>query len=917
MNRLLKNSVFLFSFWVTGSFSYAQLINDNILLNFNNEQKIQWLEERFSVRIFYDTASLGKEILSSLPSAPASVDTALHSLLENTELTFRKLQDASYVLLPAEAVRNLTEKSDVLLDKQDNSVVVGDISSYRRNKAAVISGLILDGKTETPLPGAIIAIKSLELGIASDIKGMFSLSLKPGNYTVQVSCIGYEDFKALVKVLSSGDLTVELFEKSIRLEEVSVFARRADRNITSDLMSLVEIDKKSIKQLPLITGEKDLIRSFSMLPGIKSTGEFGTGISVRGGGNDQNLFLIDKTPLYNTSHVFGLISAISPDIASNVSLYKGFIPAEYGERASSVVEIQLKRGNEKKITANGGIGLFSSRLAIEGPVISDKMSFLVAGRSSYSDWLLNRIPDVQLANSKANFYDIYAGINSKIANRHRLFFMFYNSYDFFNYDNDLHYANKNTAGELKWSFSRSKTLDYTLDISYSENGIVKKDLEYLSKSYRLENSVNSLSVKADVIYNHNQHHAIKFGAQAIRYVVDQGRQVPLDTSSTAINVNLETNQGIETALYVTDNITINPYISLNAGLRYSMFFNLGPYTVNQYQSGLPRSEVTLLGSTAYQNFELIRLYHGVEPRFSLRYQFNSSASAKVSYSRNMQYLSLVSASAVQSPDDVWQLANTYIKPIVSNAVAFGFYKNLRHNTFETSLELYYRSLNNLTDYKNGARLSIDAYAVNFQSAMVNMPFESQLITATGRNYGAEIMIKRNQGDLEGWIAYTWSRSLKRTQSDFAEEIIRDNQWYPSNYDKPHDINTMLTYHYNRRLRFSANFTYSTGRAVTLPEAIYYTENAWHVTYRPRNSEKLPDYHRLDLSVSFDESLRIKKKWKGSWTFSVLNVYGRKNAYSVFFKSENPTKENNYRSFGLYKLYIIGKPLPTLTYNFIF
>ncbi|MBN2273556.1 MAG: TonB-dependent receptor [Bacteroidales bacterium] len=917
MDKLLKVYLFVFFVSLSGLHASAQLFNNSIVRNYDNVQKIQLLEEKFSVRIFYDSASIDKNVFNDLPYSSSSVEEALRGLLDNTELTFRKMQEAAYVLLPAEIVRSLAEKPDELLGIHDNTLVVGSLENYKRNKAAVINGLIMDGKSGTPLPGAIVAVKSLEIGVASDMQGLFSMSLKPGNYKISVSCIGFEDFNALVKVLSTGDLTIELFEKSIKLEEVAVYARRADQNITGDQMSLVEIDRKSIKELPLITGEKDLIRSFSLLPGIKSTGEFGTGISVRGGGNDQNLFLIEETPLYNTSHVFGLISAISPDIANNVSLYKGFIPAEFGERASSVIDIQLKRGNEKKYAANGGIGLFSSRLAIEGPVVKDKVSFLVAGRSSYSDWLLNRIPDVQLANSKANFYDIYAGINGMIAKRHRLFLMVYNSYDFFNYDHQLHYANKNTAGELKWNFSRSQVLDYVVSISYSDNSIVKKDLEYASKSYRLQNGIQSVSLRGDAIYNLNRHHAIKAGIQAIRYSVNQGKQDPRDTVSRALDVKLEANLGLETALYITDNITINNYISLNLGLRYSMFFNLGPYTVNNYQPGLPISEATLSGSTYYKKNELIRMYHGPEPRFSLRYQLNGSTSAKLSYSRNMQYLSLVSASAVQSPDDVWQLANTYFRPVISNAFAMGFYKNLRHNTLETSFEIYYRVIDNLSEFRDGARLTIDAYSDAFQTSMVNIPFESELINAIGRNYGAEIMLKKSQGDLEGWISYTYSRSLKKTNGLYAQEIIRDNTWYPSSYDKPHDLNTMLTYHYNRRLRVSANFTYSTGRAVTLPEAIYYTENAWHVTYRPRNSERLPDYHRLDLSVSFDESLRLKKKWKGSWTFSVLNVYGRKNAYSVFFKPENSSKENNYRSFGLYKLYIIGRPLPTLTYNFIF
>jgi hypothetical protein len=917
MKYLLKLTVFLFILWFPRSILKAQLFDNSILRNYNNFQKLRWLEEKYSVDIFYDSVAVAKASFNDLPAGAGTVEDAFQALLKDNELTFRKMQASSYVLMPVEVVRSITEKIDTLTRYQDGSIMVGNIASYRKNKAAAISGVVLEGKSGQSLPGAAVAIRSLELVVVSDGEGEFTLSLKPGNYLTQISCVGYEELTTTLKVLSSGHITIELFEKSIRIEEVNVFARRADRNITNDKMSLVEIDRKSIKQLPLVTGEKDLIRSFSMLPGIKSTGEFGTGISVRGGGNDQNLFVLEETQLYNTSHVFGLISAISPDIVSNVSLYKGFIPPEYGERASSVIDIQVKRGNEKKYAASGGIGLFSSRLSVEGPIVKDKVSFLVAGRSSYSDWLLNRMPDVQLANSDAKFYDLYAGVHANLNNKNRLFGMFYNSYDFFNYNKQLQYANKNMSGELKWNYARSSSADYSLALSYSNNGIVKDDLEYASKSSRLRNAVNSVSLRGDAAYSLNQRHAIKAGVQAIRYLISPGEQEPWDSLSAARTIELETNKGLETALYLTDNVTLNSHLSLNLGLRYSMFFNLGPYTVYNYRSA-PYSDATLLSTGHYNNNEVIKMYHGPEPRFSFRYQVNNSTSSKVSYSRNIQYLSLVSASAVQSPDDIWQLANTYIKPIISNAFAAGFYKNFQQNTFETSVEFYYRSLKNLTDYKNGARLTLDTWPDSILNMpLVNMPLESELINTTGRNYGVEIMLKKNLGSLEGWIAYTYSRSLKRTHSEYAEEIIRGNEFYPSSYDKPHDLNTMLTYHYNRRLRFSANFTYSTGRAVTLPEAIYYIDNTWNITYRPRNSERLPDYHRLDLAISLDESLRIKKKWKGSWTFSVLNVYGRRNAYSVFFKSEVPAEENNYRSFGLYKLYIIGRPMPTLTYNFIF
>jgi hypothetical protein len=900
----LKSLLFLFSFFFSFCV-YSQPEDIKRLPAQENIKIIHSLEEKFGVKIFFDDALIEKTVLNTKASEMPTIEKALEALLNETEITFSKLQAESYILLPAAVIRSITEKHDTLLNASSSTIVIGNLSNYRKNKSAVISGLILDGKTEKPLPGAIVVVKNMDLGVASDEKGMFELLLKPGNYIVFISCIGYEDYNVPIKVLSSGDFSIEMFEKSIKLEEVSVYARRADKNVSGEQMSLIEIDRKLIKQLPLLTGEKDLIRSFSMMPGIKSTGEFGTGISVRGGGNDQNLFIIEETPLYNTSHVFGLISSVSPDIVSNVNLYKGFIPAEYGERASSVIDIQPKHGNEKQYRANGGIGLFSSRLAIEGPVLKNKISFLIAGRSSYSDWLLNKIPDVDLANSKAKFYDLYASMHAALSKKQRLFVMFYNSYDYFNYSNQLHYSNINNAGELKWVYSGSTVTNYSLALTFSENKIKKEDIERADTSYIHEHAISSLALRGDMVYNINQHNSLKTGFVAVKYGINPGEQRPYDANSSATTVSLGKNNGLETALYLSDNITVNTFISIYIGLRYSAFFNTGPSVIYNYQAGLPLSNATMLETTSYDDNDLIKFYHGPEPRLSIKYQFNSSMSTKISYSRNIQYISLISASAVQSPDDIWQVSGKYIKPIKSNAVAWGFYKNFKQNTFETSVELYYRYLKNLTEYKNGAKLSMNPH------------IETELLNATGNNYGIEILLKKNQGNIDGWISYTYSRSFRKTNGLYTEEIINNNKIYPSSFDKPHDLNLMLTYHYNRRLRFSANFTYSTGRAVTLPEAIYYTDNSWKVSYRDRNSERLPDYHRLDLSVSLDESLRLKKKWKGSWTFSVLNIYARKNAYSIFFKSEVPSKENNYRSFGLYKLYIIGRPLVTITYNFIF
>jgi hypothetical protein len=871
----------------------------------SNYNLIKLLEDRFSVKIFYDPLWIEKQNLNPFPASCATPEEALNILISGKNMAIIKIQESDYSIVPAEIVKNIIEQRDTLLNSSNEVLLIGNINDYNRNKTAEIRGTVSDGKTGEPIVGATVIIKSLKLGVITDSKGFFKLSLNPGNYSITITNVGFEDYTNQIKVLSSGNLNAELFEKSIKIEEIIVASQKANRNVISSQMSIIELDKKMIKQLPPVMGEKDLIKSFSMLPGVTSSGEFGTGISVRGGGSDQNLFLLDETPIYNTSHVFGLISAFSPDVINNVTLYKGFIPADYGERVSSIIDIQLKNGNDKAFHANGGIGLIDNRLSIEGPIVNNKVSFIVGGRSSYSDWLLADIPDAQLGNSKANFYDFIIGVNANITEKQRLSCFFYNSYDYFNYDDEIKYSNTNYAGEIKWNYYQNSNLYYSIAVSYSDYGIEKKDLTNAVEETLSNTGIYSFSLRSDMVYNVGHGHVLKTGVQAINYHTNPGKQQPLDSTSNAPNIVLDHGQGWELAYYLSDDINLTDKISVNAGLRYSLYLCLGPGTVFNYSPGVPRSVSSISDTVKYANNSLITKYYGLEPRVSLKYQFGNSSSTKISYTRNIQYISLISTSAVQTPDDIWEIANKYIKPVLSNTIALGYYKNLEDNTIETNAEIYYRTLDNLTDYINGAELTMNSH------------IETELVDAQGKSYGAEIMIKKNTGFWDGWLSYTYSRSFKKTNSTYLEDMINNNNYYPSSYDKPNDFNMMLTYHANRRLRFSWNFTYSTGRPVTLPIAMYETDGTWKVSYGDRNSQRLPDYNRLDFSVSLDESLKIKKKWKGSWTFSVLNVYARKNAYSVFFQEETPSAANDYRQFGLYKLYIIGEPFPTLTYNFIF
>jgi hypothetical protein len=856
------------------------------------------LEIKNGIRFFYEEEIIhGQKLPSSIFDLP--LEEALNRLGQILKCGYVIVDSTSYVLMPLGVQINLPVKDNGL-------IIIGNPNDYGKYKRAIFTGTILDGKTGEPLTGAVAEIKKLNIAVSTDKNGKFILNLPVGEYEFELSYFNFNRSLERIKIVSDGAASFNLIEKLFALDEVIVRAEKSESNISYTQMSLMRLDSKSIRELPQFMGEKDIIRGMTLLPGIQSVGEFGTGFNVRGGSADQNLILVEDAPLFNSSHLFGFESVINPDVVSGLTILKAGIPAQYGERASSAMNISLGN-NPQKMQVKGGIGLLSSRLNIETPLGKGKTDLLVGGRSSYSDWILHNLPDADLMNSNANFYDLNTLLNIKINQKNKITLFGYFSNDKFTYNIINHYDYSSLLGTFRWSHIFSNKLSSTLLSCYSlyNYNYTEYDTQLAVGAYKISSSLQYNSLKYNFSWNANTKYTFDFGFNGILYRSHPGDKKPFGSQSITVPVIIDQEKGAELAVYLSGNFNITENLSGEAGIRYSAFSLLGPGTEYTYMPFHSMSTNTRTDTIYYGNNSVIKWYSGLEPRLSLRYNLNDHSSVKLSYNRINQYINLISNTSVAIPSDIWKLSSPQVKPLTADQVAIGYYRNFKSNSVETSLELYFKTLNNIVEYKNGAQV------------LLNEKVETDLLRAYGQNFGIELYAKKNTGKLTGWVSYTLSKAYRHTSSSIADDQINKNNPFPSNYDKPNNLNIVASYHFTRRWRLAGSFSYSTGRPVTLPESKFKYGPDWLIIYSARNKYRLPDYHRLDISVSYDESLWLKKKWRGSWTFSIINVYGRKNPYSTYYKKEIPTTANNNRYYSLYTLYIIGRPLPTLTYNFIF
>jgi hypothetical protein len=773
-----------------------------------------------------------------------------------------------------------------------------------------LSGYVTDGRSGETMIGAKVYIPSIRKGVITNNYGFYSLTVPAGTYIVEYRVSGLETKKKEVELNRDIRLDVEVGSDLQNLEEVVVSAK-ADNNVKSTDIGTIELDIDEIKTLPAFMGEVDIVKTIQLLPGVSSAAEGGQGFYVRGGGPDQNLVLLDEAVVYNASHLFGFFSVFNADAVKSVNLIKGGMPANFGGRMSSVLEVNMNEGNYKRFKAKGGIGAISSRLTLEGPIVKDKGSFIVSARRTYLDVIMKAAikDDSPFAGTSYYFYDFNLKANYKLGDKDKLFLSGYYGRDEFsfassedNFSVDMPWGNG--IGSLRWNHIFSSKLFMNVTALYS-NYLFKFGSEQDQFKFEVKSGIEDWGGKADFTYFPNSLHKIKWGAHYTHHIF-----TPIGVSAEAEDVEFNTGlaqqlKSHESAVYVLDEFDLNENIRFNAGLRYSTFQHVGPFT--RYIKGdisTPDSTIT------YDKNELIKFYHGLEPRISGRFLLPDRSSIKAGYSYNYQYVHLTSLSAVSLPTDIWYPTTSIAKPQIGWQASAGYFRNFKENTYETSLELYYKGMKNLIEYKEGA----------LPGDNINDNNDNLLTFGTGRSYGAELFIKKTRGKFTGWIGYTWSK----TERTFEE--INNGETFAAKYDRRHDLSVVLSYKLSDRWIFTSAFIYATGNTLTLPSAWYVQGQDLLFHYGQRNSTRMAPYHRLDISATWyskkfkevkdpetGEITQKKKKLQHNVAFSIYNVYNRANPYFLYIDNDGDFLEGNFEiSVKQVTLFPI---IPSVTWNF--
>lgn len=764
-----------------------------------------------------------------------------------------------------------------------------------------ISGIISDKKSSETLIGASIILEGTNYSTISNEYGFYSLTIPKGDYQLAISYVGYQLVEQTISLSNNIKQNFSLSETGEQLDEV-IITEKTKTNIRKPEMSVHKLSIATIKQMPVVLGEVDVIKSILFLPGVTNAGEGQSGFNVRGGAADQNLILLDEATIFNSSHLFGFFSVFNPDAIKDLKLYKGGIPSRFGGRVSSVLDIYQKDGNGKDFHLNGGIGLISSRLLAEGPLFTDKGSFLVGGRASYAHLFL------KLSNNKnsAYFYDLNTKVNYKLNKNNNLFLSGYFGRDVFNINQTFSNTYGNATLNLRWNHLYSDKLFSNLSLIYSDYyyGLA---LDFVG--FNWDSGIKNYNLKYDFKHYLSDKIKLNYGANAIYYDFNPGTIEPSGTNSRINFRQLEKKYALEPAFYVDVEQKINKNINVEYGLRYSLFNRLGSSTVNYYENnqavvfnnelgiyekGVPTSTEFFGKNKSIANF------NNFEPRFSMTYELNDNRSVKASYNRMVQYLQLVSNTASPTPLDVWTPSDNYIKPQIADQYALGYFANLKDNNYSLEIETYYKTVKNRMDYIDGADL------------IANEAIEQVILNGKMRSYGLELLFRKNTGKFTGWIAYTLSKSEQKTPGRTATETgINNGNWYISAYDKLHNLAITSSYKLNTKWTFGANFTLQSGQPVTYPNGKYEYQGVIIPSYGLRNENRLPTYHHLDVAATLTPKQDPKKKWKGEWVFSIYNLYGRKNAASISFRQNEDSGSNE-----AVKLSIFGI-VPAVTYNFKF
>lgn len=778
----------------------------------------------------------------------------------------------------------------------NSAIEIGNPAEKNKPGKVIISGYVTSKDTKEPIPGVAVFVQKLSAGAISNGYGYYSISLPRGIHILQFSTMGMKEKKINITLNSAGELNMEMTSVLIPLKEVVVSSEKSV-TLRQYEIGVEKISVSSFKLMPTTMGEPDIIKSILLLPGVQSVGEGSAGFNVRGGSADQNLVLLYGAPVYNSSHFFGFFSAINPDIIKDVTLYKGGIPSRYGGRISSVLDIISKDGNKTEFIGTAGISPVTTHLTVEGPIIKNKLSYLIAGRTTYSNWILGLIDDPAIKRSQASFYDINVRLSWDIDKNNKIDVSSYYSYDSFRFNSDTVYNYRNNILELHWRHFFNSRLFSAISINNSFNNYNISSTTDIEEAFSLSHRVNSTGLKADVNWFLGKNE-INFGLDLNRYETSPGKYLPVGDSSLVISRIIEKERALEGSLYADDKFTLTDYLSINIGLRFSAFYSLGPQSVMIYNPAFSKTGLTIIDTLYFKAGHATGKYAGPEFRVSLNFRLSDRNSFKLNYNRTRQNLHLLSNSTAISPTDIWKLSDYYIKPQTGDQISAGFYEMLLNNRVEASAEVYFKAIRNMIDFKGGTNLIMDDN------------IEKDIINVKGRAYGMELTLKKTGGKIRYSLSYTYARIFIKSLGNFKDEIINSGKWFPANYDKPNDLVFTFSYLFSRRLSLSANYTWSTGRPVTDPVSTFYLFGNLMVHYSDRNKYRIPDYSRLDLSFRINGNLRSHRIAHPYWTFSVYNLLGRQNVYSIYFKNVDDFIKG-------YKLSVFGKAIPSVTFSFDF
>jgi hypothetical protein len=875
------------------------------------------IEEKYPVNFFYKDEWIPDRTLS-IESYNESLDEFLNRLLVPMELSFI-LYGSSVVIAPEKLIGKDFSRDYFITRKRQEELIgtqkwsttediltVGDSVSGSNSALVLVRGKITDELSNEILQGVNLYFEALEKTVTTNEKGNFQINVPPGNNLLEISYVGYETKRMILYVYAGGVINIQLTPDAYELDEVLITGEASDENIQSVMIGITTLKSREIKELPVFLGEADVIRSILTLPGVYSMGEGAGGFNVRGGSIDQNLILQDEALIYNSSHALGFFSVFNPDVIREVTFYKSHIPAQYGGRLSSVLNVQLKGQDHEKITLSGGIGFVTSRLSLEGPLrftrkkITEpaKTTFLLGGRITYSDWLLRIINNPQVEKSSASFYDLNFKLSHKYSDRGSVTGSYYRSYDFVQFSDQYGFNWENIAGSILWNHLVTPDLSSNFSVSYSQNN--NRYFEpYGLSAFNLENGISNMRLKEEFLYSRFDHHNLSAGAEYLKYDIHPENLAPRGDRSAIIPDEIEKDDAREMGVFISDEYVINHLVSVSMGLRYNFFQQIGPGDTFIYEGNLSSSPDSIIDTLYYSRGESIKSFQSLEPRLSLKYSINPTSSVKLAYNRINQYIHLLSNSTAATPIDFWQVSGPYVSPQKVDSYSLGYFRNFSNNIWETSVEIYYRKLYNIIEFKD------------LPDLLMNDHIETELLSGAGISYGGELYIKKRYGKIHGSLSYSFSRTLSKIDGPSSEEEINQGKWFPSKLDRPHNLNILFNANLNKSNTFSANFTFLSGRPITAPAGGYVVNGMVLPNYSERNQYRIPDYHRLDISYTIKRNVIKRRRYKDSFTFSIYNLYGRKNAYSIFFRKNQGTSVNAY------KLSVLGTIFPSITYNFEF